>query len=162
MAKQKLSKEIVPRSVHPIFKDHFCYSLTKAGVLFRSVLEETLLEFGIVPPQSGILLILATQGEYNQNILGQEMNIDKASMVKFIDGLEKLGYIKRTVDPNDRRAKFLTLTVDGKKIQKRFLKIHQDLERQIFKDFSRNEQDTLRELMPKVLASVLNYIHRDE
>ena len=162
MAKKKLIKETVPNKVHEIFRKHFCYSLTKAGVLYRAVLEHSLQGYEILPPQSGILHMLADMGEYNQNILGQEMNIDKASMVKFIDGLEKLGLIKRTIDAKDRRAKILTLTPKGQKVQKKILERHMELEKEIFKDFSAKEKDTLRELMPKVLCSVVQYIKAKE
>lgn len=159
MAKKKLIPESIPLTVHPLFRSKLCYSLSKSGVLFRSILEESLKEYKIVPPQGGILHILNGYGEYNQNLLGQEMNIDKASIVKFIDGLEKLGLVKRSTDPNDRRSKLISLTAKGKKVQKEISVCHTELEKEIMKDFSAEEVETLRELMPRVLQSVLNKLN---
>lgn len=151
--------EVIPTTIHPLFKDRLCYSLSKSGVLFRTILENSLKDYGLVPPQAGILHILNGYGEFNQNLLSQEMNIDKASMVKFIDGLEKLGHVKRTTDPKDRRAKLVTLTPKGKMVQKKISEIHSKIEKEIFKDFKKSDVDYLRELMPQVLQSVLNYLN---
>jgi len=159
MSKKKLIPEVIPKNVHPMFRSKLCYSLSKTGVMFRSLLEESLRKYKIVPPQGGILHILNGYGEYNQNLLGQEMSIDKASMVKFIDGLEKLGLVKRTTDPADRRAKLIALTVKGKKVQKAISEIHSNLEKEIMKDFSTKEVELLRELMPRGLETILNKIH---
>lgn len=159
MAKKKLMPESIPLNVHPMFRKKLCYSVSKTGVLFRSILEESLRQYKLVPPQAGILHILNGYGEYNQNLLGQEMSIDKASMVKFIDGLEKLGFVKRSTDPNDRRAKLIALTAKGKTVQKKISESHIELEKEIMKDFSCDEVEVLRELMPRVLQAVLNKIN---
>lgn len=155
MAKKKLICENIPKSVHPLFRDKLCYSISKSGVLLRMLLEQSLVEYDMVPPQAGILHILSGYGEFNQLLLGQEMSIDKASMVKFIDGLEKLKLVSRKTDPNDRRAKIVTLTEKGKKVQKEISQLHTQLEKKIMKDFTDAEVKTLRELMPRVLSSVL-------
>ncbi len=160
MSKKKLISESVPLTVHPLFRQKLCYSVSKSGVLFRSILEDSLKQYKLVAPQAGILHILNGYGEYNQNLLGQEMNIDKASMVKFIDGLEKSGLVKRTVDPNDRRAKLIALTAKGKTVQKKIFENHTSLEKEIFKDFTAQEVEVLRELMPRVLQAVLNKINQ--
>lgn len=159
MSKKKLMPEVIPTTVHPMFRSKLCYSLSKTGVLFKSILEESLRKYKIVPPQGGILHILNGYGEFNQNLLGQEMSIDKASMVKFIDGLEKLGLVKRTTDPQDRRAKLIALTTKGKKVQKEISEIHMDLEKEIMSEFSAKEIEVLRELMPRVLEAVLHKIN---
>lgn len=159
MAKKKLISEPIPLSLHPLFRDKLCYSLTKSGVLFRVILEQSLHEYGILPPQAGILHILSGYGDFNQLLLGQEMSIDKASMVKFIDGLEKLKLVKRKIDPKDRRAKIVTLTEKGRKTQKEISKLHAHLEQKVLRNFSDAEMDTLRELLPKALAAILDYLN---
>lgn len=160
VAKSKSTKEIVPLTIHPVFQHHFCYSLSKAGTLFRGLLETTLKSHKLVAPQAGIIRILAGHGEYNQNQLAQEMNMDKASMVKFIDGLEKHGYVKRSTDPKDRRSKLLTITAKGRVLEKKIIEQHTELEEEILKQFPAEDQQTLRRLMPQVLQAVLNYYNK--
>jgi DNA-binding MarR family transcriptional regulator len=159
MAKKKLISE--PLNVHSLFRDRLCYTLTKTGVLFRLILEKSLEDYHIIPPQAGILHILSGYGDFNQLLLGQEMSIDKASMVKFIDGLEKLKLVKRKVDPKDRRAKLVTLTEKGKKTQKEISKLHLRLENEVLGNFSEKEMNTLRELMPRALEAVLDHLNME-
>lgn len=162
MAKKKLTTEPIPTKVHPMFQNMVCYSLSKTGVLFRMLLERSLTDYGLIPPQAGILHILSGYGEFNQILLGQEMSIDKASMVKFIDGLESKGMVQRKGDPHDRRAKLVTLTEKGKRVQKEISKIHRKLEADILKDFTREEVEAIRTLMPRVLGAVLDKINKKD
>ena len=83
-------------------------------------------------------------------------------MVKFIDGLEKLGLVQRKTDPNDRRSKFVSLTARGKTTQKKISELHRKLELTILKDFSDTEVELLRDLMPRVLESVLAHLHKEK
>lgn len=159
MGKKKETTEIIPSSLHPIFRQFFCYSLTKSGVLYKTILESSMKKYNIVGPQSGILHILADRDGYNQLLLGQEMNIDKASMVKFIDGLEKEELVERKVDPNDRRAKLISLTSKGKRVQKKLIEVHSKLEEEVFGNFSSSEKEMLKEVMPRVLESILSYLN---
>ena len=159
MVKNILIPDTVPKTVHPLFKQRLCYSISKSGTILRSILEITLAKHKLNAPQSGILHILAGLGDYNQLQLGQEMSIDKASMVKFIDGLEEQGLVQRKTDPNDRRAKLLTLTAKGRTLQKKILEQHKKIEASILKDFNKQEVEALRELMPRVLEAILNHVN---
>jgi DNA-binding MarR family transcriptional regulator len=159
MAEKKLISEM--KIVHPIFRDKLCYSLSKTGILMRAILERSLEGYKLVPQQAGILQILAGYGEYNQLLLSQEMGIDKASMVKFIDGLESKKLVQRKTDPNDRRSKFVTITEKGKVLQREIAKIHDKLEKDLLQDFTKEEVQILRKLMPEILGSVINYIHKE-
>ena len=83
-------------------------------------------------------------------------------MVKFLDGLEEEGLVKRKIDPSDRRAKLISLTAKGRRVQEKIAKIHQDVENEIFKDLTPGERETLTILMPRVLTSILTYVHNHE
>lgn len=118
-----------------------------------------MVKYGLTPPQAGLLHILVGYGEYNQLLLGQEMSIDKASMVKYIDGLESKGFVQRKTDPKDRRSKLVTVTAKGKTVQKKIFEQHKKLEDEILRDFPPEEIEALRVLMPKVLTALLSYIN---
>ncbi|MFL5785826.1 MAG: MarR family winged helix-turn-helix transcriptional regulator [Bacteriovoracaceae bacterium] len=156
MAKKNLIAEHIPKSVHPLFKDKLCYSVSKTGILLRILLENSLKEHDLMPPQVGILYILSGVGHYNQVHLGQEMSIDKASMVKYLDGLEKLKFVERITDTQDRRAKLVHITALGRKFAKKIAAKHAELEEKFLEGFTKTEVETLRKLMPRLMASVIN------
>lgn len=60
-------------------------------------------------------VIARNNGAINQCQLGEELLIDKASMVRIIDTLSGNGMIERTVNPDDRRVHLLKLTEEGEK-----------------------------------------------
>lgn len=64
-----------------------------------------------------VLLVIDGKGEQvTQQELADYFKVDKASMVRVLDYLSRSGYIKRLVDPNDRRQHFILLTPKAKAV----------------------------------------------
>lgn len=144
-------------TVHPELKNFFGYSLYKAGIIYReiSVLRHVHLH-NLNTPECGVLYVLSTGAVTNQLTIGQDLGIDKATIVKIIDKLEKLKLVKREVDPNDRRAKLLSITAKGRKIVEKVAEIKAEVEARIFSDFTKEEKDHLMKLVPKLLEVLIN------
>ncbi len=62
------------------------------------------------------VLILIEKTKCSQQFLSDKLMVDKASMVRIIDAFVKKNYLKRTVNPNDRREHWMELTSKAKKI----------------------------------------------
>ena len=95
-------------------------SLTSVGFLLH--LAQSRLREGIVgaiegsglhPGHLGVLGALTDRGPMNQRSLCDLTRIEKSSMVLFVDTLEQEGWVRRTRDPNDRRAHLVEMTDDG-------------------------------------------------
>ena len=143
--------------VHPGLKIFFGYSLYKAGLLFRNFLESGhLLKHELTASESGILYILSTGGIVNQLSLGNEMGIDKASIVKLIDHLESLKLVKRETDKTDRRSKILSLTPKGKITLEKIKNARNELEEKVFKQFTKEDEAHIRRLIPELLEVLMN------
>lgn len=57
-----------------------------------------------------LLIIDTYEGDINQTLLGEEIYMDKASIVRMLDYLEGENCIRRVQNPQDRRAHLLELT----------------------------------------------------
>lgn len=57
-----------------------------------------------------LVVIESYQGDINQTLLGEELYLDKASIVRMLDYLEVEDCIRRVQNPQDRRAHLLELT----------------------------------------------------
>ncbi len=99
--------------------------------LYKGV-AEAIVGSGLHGGQLAVLGALADMGEMSQRQLGEVAQIEKSSLVLFLDLLEAGGWVKRDVDPSDRRANCVRLTAKGatefrklgpslKKVQDRFL-----------------------------------------
>jgi len=106
-------------AIHPSLKDFVGYALTKLGFRIRQRMEELLQSDAIVAPQAGILRLLQSEGPMTQVEIGQHLLIDKATMVRMLDGLEEQGFAVRKEHAEDRRAKVLTITAKGLKMLER-------------------------------------------
>lgn len=143
--------------VHPGLSVFFGYSLYKAGMIFKSMMEDKYLyKHKLAAHDCGILYVLQTGAVVNQLALGQELGIDKATIVKIIDKLENAKLVKRDIDPTDRRSKLVSLTLKGSQMLEKVRLIRQDIETEVFKQFSNEDEAQLRRLIPQFLETLMN------
>lgn len=64
--------------------------------------------------QYGLLLVLSEEGPLAQAELGRRLQIDRTTMVFFVDELEQSGLVSRCRAANDRRIHAVTLTAEGR------------------------------------------------
>ncbi len=97
------------------------------------------------------MAILSSGGPLNQNEIGQQMGIDKATMVKLIDGLEKLQFVRRMSHATDRRVRMVELTSKGAATFGRLLAKAKKVESAFTIRLSLEERDILRKLTSRLL-----------
>ena len=107
------------------------------------------------PPLSRerLLIIISKYPEgVRQKTIAEEVGINQSSASELINKLEATGYIKRNVDPSDKRATLLTLTEKG---QARAAEVEDEraaMFEGIFSKLSDEEKQTLSDLLDKLLA----------
>jgi MarR family transcriptional regulator, lower aerobic nicotinate degradation pathway regulator len=84
----------------------------------RASLESALNAQGIDSRQYRIAWLIREFGPQSQVSLCDMMQVDRASMVKFVDRLETRGWVTREPHPSDRRQNAVTLTAKGRKALK--------------------------------------------
>ncbi|MGE8065444.1 MarR family winged helix-turn-helix transcriptional regulator [Pseudomonas sp. NPDC089569] len=82
---------------------------------WRKVCQTTLVNYGISEACAVPLLMIGRLGEgVRQVTVAQASGMESPSLVRLLDQLCKGGYVRRTEDANDRRAKCLSLTETGR------------------------------------------------
>lgn len=87
------------------------------------------------------LIIVSQNPGCTQQFLADKLKIDKASMVRVIDYLSENGYLKRAINPSDRREFFLSLTEKGKKNLSSINKAVSDLNKSSLKGLSKKQKE---------------------
>lgn len=163
LKKQKLdqfeTQEISPRTrvvaanmrLHPVLEKHVGYCLYKVALKFRSLIDGVLAQDDLIAPQFGMLAIIRATDSINQVTLGQQMALDKATIVKLIDGLEKKGYVVRVASETDRREKFLELTPSGEKFLDKIIPEMKSVEREFLSPLSAEERRVFLNAVPKLM-----------
>ena len=64
-----------------------------------------------------VLLALTGEPVRTQNALAEAIGADKTRIIGVLDGLQERGLIERRPDPEDRRARLLSLTPEGQRLR---------------------------------------------
>lgn len=91
-------------------------ALCKASLFAVRTAEEAAAAHGITLAQHTILQMLDAVGPASQQALSDELRIDRSTMVRCIDALEKAGHVQRHRDAVDRRAYSVHITGSGREL----------------------------------------------
>lgn len=96
------------------FSDTMCFKLGAASRALQKYYNNRYAEYGVTVAQSFILFALTEDDGQNIKSLAEKLILDSSAVTGFIDRLEKEGFVRRVVDPNDRRSFLIYLTDKGK------------------------------------------------
>lgn len=121
----------------------------KANELIMSELEKYGIK-GIVPSHGDILIRLFHNDSVAMSELAAAINKKKNTVTTLVEKLEKLGYVKKTADPDDNRITLVQLTPEGRSLQKVFDNVSQTLLGTVYKGISETEKRDVLEILQKI------------
>lgn len=88
-----------------------------AGIHIKSkrYFESKIKKFNLTYPQYGLLLVLFNESRCSQIFLSKKLETDRTSIMVICDSLEKKKFIKREINPKNRRENIISITELGKK-----------------------------------------------
>ena len=109
--------------------------------------------FGLSPSQSRALRVLTRVGEpVRLGFLAERLRIVPRSATDVVDSLEDAGWVRRTPDPNDRRAVLLELTDAGAALAADVAKAQRRESSDVFDDLDESERAPPTHLLERVDA----------
>jgi DNA-binding MarR family transcriptional regulator len=109
-------------------------------------------EIEVTPIQVMLLFFLQKHDGSSLTQISQALMLENPTITGLIDRLEKLGYVKRSDHPDDRRVYLIYLTEKGKKVASKALPIVKRLNEQIKEGYSEGEIENFK----KVLIGAFN------
>jgi len=107
---------------------------------------------GLTVQLCGVLNRLAV-GPISQHELGEQLGIDRTTMVEVIDDLEASGVVVRQRNSADRRSYSIQLTAKGRTFQKRAAKAFDAAADEFFGPLKARERHILADMMRRLIAS---------
>ncbi|HZT49790.1 MAG TPA: MarR family transcriptional regulator [Hyphomicrobiaceae bacterium] len=98
-----------------VLEEHLGYFARRLQVWIFQDFVRTLSPFDIRPAQYSVLVVIEANPGLSQADLGERLGIERARLVRLLDGLEKRGLISRRPSPSDRRSHALHLTAQGRR-----------------------------------------------
>ncbi len=131
---------------------------TKALILsklYYSVLSKKLESIDVERYYSILFFLMDNNGCSQQQICNN-LAIDKTAMVKIIDYLVNIGYIRKKTNLKDRREHFIELTKKGINQTKQIVKSFNTLDEELFSDISINKKNIFNEVICNLSTKLKN------
>jgi DNA-binding MarR family transcriptional regulator len=137
-----------PDSSLPFRSVGFMISTTGYAVArrFRQILAPLALE----PREFALLRAVGACEGRSQQAIGERLQIPASRMVAFIDALEARGLLERRQNQEDRRARALHLTDDGRSLLARAFALAGAHERELCAELSDEEREQLLDLLQRI------------
>ncbi|MGB3762601.1 MAG: MarR family transcriptional regulator [Ornithinimicrobium sp.] len=103
-----------------------------------------------------VLVAVTTETPSSQLALGRRLGIDKNAMTAVVDALEAHGYVQRRPDPEDRRARRIIPTDEGRTLLSAARSALRAAEDELMAGLSNADQAQLRHLLARVALAAGN------
>lgn len=145
----------VPTVTKTIDRSNILYHLGLLTRRWRQVLDAEFQTTGLTDAAWRPLLHLQILGDgILQKELAASIGIEGPSLVRLLDTLITKGLVQRSEDEQDRRAKRLCLTADGRLLVARIHDTVTALEHELLSSFNDNEIDQLAQLIQRLEPAV--------
>jgi DNA-binding MarR family transcriptional regulator len=93
-------------------------SIMRVQQIVLARLNATLDPYGLTFPryEALMLLFLSRRGSLPLGKMGERLQLHRTSMTNLIDGLERVGYVRRSPHPTDRRTTLAEITQRGREV----------------------------------------------
>ena len=130
--------------------DWTAYRVNGLAMRMREAADGVLEPLGLTVKRFGALATLAERGALAQNELGEQLGIDRTTMVSLVDDLERAGHVARERNPADRRAYVIELTAQGEAARREAAARLERVERELLSPLSAAERRRFIELLGRL------------
>jgi DNA-binding MarR family transcriptional regulator len=103
----------------PGIDDHLCFALYSASRAMTAAYRPLLAELGLTYPQYLVLLVLHEEGRVSVGHLGERLQLDSGTLSPLLKRLEAGGIVSRGRRADDERQVEVTLTPQGRRLQRK-------------------------------------------
>jgi MarR family transcriptional regulator for hemolysin len=101
-----------------------------------------------------VLSVLSGDGGHSQTMLASRMQVEGATITHHVDRLEKLGLVRREIDPEDRRVRKIELTPEGVRMHKQLIGAAKEFERSLFAGIDEGQRAELRRTLDQIRSNL--------
>jgi MarR family transcriptional regulator, multiple antibiotic resistance protein MarR len=127
--------------------------INRIRVEMIDALDRELAQFDISAPQLIVLASMANNEADSAARLCKSISYDPGAMTRMIDRLEQKGLIRRSPNPDDRRAMNLEITTAGRALYPQLLAAKGRVQAQFLRGFSKDEARLLDSFLNRMLEN---------
>ncbi len=120
----------------------------------RRYIEKKVTDTGVYRSQHQLLMNLGKNPGCSQTQLAEHMGISTAAVTTSLKKLEKGGYIVRQMSHDDNRVNQPEITEKGEQVIKQSIQIFQQIDRDMYAGFSKEELNILQGYYERILQNL--------
>jgi DNA-binding MarR family transcriptional regulator len=133
--------------------------IAKAAVHFDNAAQATLQRVGLTKEEFKVLCALGPNTR-SHGALCTELHVSTGAMTNRLDKLERVGFLSRSRDSEDRRGILLKLTPAGRAKLDQYIDTGAIHERQLLAALSKSDKQQLNRLLERLLKSLRSEVDR--
>lgn len=118
---------------------YICFKLSRVMRKVQRYYENNLSSFGVTPVQFYVLSALWENDGIKFKDLASSINMDGSTLTGILDRMERLDYVERRDDPEDRRSLLIFLKEKAKNNQREIIRLAERLNKEIKEKFTEEE-----------------------
>ncbi|MFJ5722840.1 MarR family winged helix-turn-helix transcriptional regulator [Streptomyces sp. NPDC093149] len=130
------------------------HAVSRVARLHRITAGKLLKGLGLYPGQEFLMMYLWDAGAVRQSELIKTMDLDPSTVTKMLQRLEQTGHVRRSPDPDDRRAVLVEATDDSCALHTAVERAWTNLEEHTLAGLDAAEREELARLLGKVEANL--------
>lgn len=130
------------------------FTLSTLGFAVSRRFRDVLGPLGLEPREFALLRAVAASQGQPQNAIAERLRIPASRMVAYVDALEARGLIERRRNPDDRRARELHLTGEGRELLGDAFAVASDFERRLCARLDEDERERLLTLLQGIASDL--------
>lgn len=129
-------------------------TMSKFNRKLRTVFDARVKERGLTLARARTLMALNKQEGLYQKELAEVLEIENATMVRLLDGLERQSFIERQSVEGDRRAKRIVMTVEGQQLAEQVVELANEVREDLLDGVSDEEINIALNVLKKMSVSI--------
>ncbi len=132
----------------------FITELSNASRKMRTAFDAVVRKRGLTLARAGALFHLSRNPDVNQTQLASILELEKPTVVRLLDGMEKHGQIERKAMDGDRRAKQIALTPFAQRQVEEIEEISGTISRQMLRGVNDNDLEVAVRVLRQVVRNL--------
>ena len=128
--------------------------------LAKRIGDEHLKQIDLTQSQADVIILLAHESDkvFRQRDIESALNYSNPTVTGLLNRLEQKGFIVRRVDPDDSRARIISLTDKALEIIEEIYQSIRRTEQMLLDGFSEEEIELLQPLMSRIAKNALRHM----
>jgi DNA-binding MarR family transcriptional regulator len=139
------------------FNDHIGKWIAVIHLVQLDVIDRKMAKYGLSRATFGFLAHLYMEDGLRQDNLIRETKVNKSTIARAVQKLEKLGYVTRRPDETDRRVYRVYLTAKAEAIRGEIIDILDQQSQRMLHGFTKKQVGEVFDIIHKIYENVRNY-----